>query len=328
MLAALSYESPLSERVGALMMDLNTFVTSIQRPKVRDLSWAEKAHRLAEDLSARVHDLHETLAAKRQEYRGQMERISASLRAYAEELGERPNVKKLQELYAALAADYEELFEHLKELRLGGGVELVRNNHLKPMKAARNLFHMAMGIGGVVCYEFLFTRLQCVIILIGILATFAVLDVARRRWPAFNDFMIDRLFGSIVRPFERHHVPGATYFVIGLLLITPFFAKTTVQAAVLILAFADPMASIIGKRWGGFKLVHDKSAVGTLAFFLTAVLVSGLFLLTMGDVSIARALAAALVMAFSGALAELLSTRLDDNLAIPVVCTFAGAMIL
>ena len=46
------------------------------------------------------------------------------------------------------------------------------------------------------------------------------------------------------------------------------------------------------------------------------------------DLSHSYALVAALIIAAAGTIVEVLSTRLDDNLTIPIVCAFTAFLLL
>ena len=102
-----------------------------------------------------------------------------------------------------------------------------------------------------------------------------------------------------------------------------------VIVAVLILALADPAASITGRLWGKRKLHHNKSYVGTGSFFAVAWVTAIVFLtVAVKDLSTPHAVGAALIIATAGTIVEALSTRLDDNLTIPVVCALSAFLLL
>ena len=101
------------------------------------------------------------------------------------------------------------------------------------------------------------------------------------------------------------------------------------EVAVLILALADPAASITGRLWGKRKLYSNKGYVGTGSFFAVAWITAIIFVtIAVEDLSTPHAIVAALIIATAGTMVEVLSTRLDDNLTIPVVCAFTAFLLL
>lgn len=324
-----TYEISLNDQLLSLMEDLNTFVSTIERPKLKDESWNIAMQRYCDELSARMNEIHQALQEKADEYSGVMQEISERIAAYKAGLKDNAGASKMKAFYQTLSDEYEVLFEHLQELKLAGLEGLVRNNHLKPSNYARNIFHVIMGMSGVLMYEFILSYQQAMTVLLSIFFVFGSLEVIRRFHSGFNDFMVDKLFGLISRPFERHHTNGSTYMVIALITVVFLFPKHVAEIGVVVLAFADPMASVIGKRWGNKKLYRDKSVVGTAAFLLTAFVATTIFmLLAMPALSLGYTLLTALVLAVVGMLTELFSSRVDDNLSIPILCSFAAYLML
>jgi dolichol kinase len=86
---------------------------------------------------------------------------------------------------------------------------------------------------------------------------------------------------------------------------------------------ADPAAGIVGRRLGRIRLRARRSLEGTLAFLAAGTLAALASLTVFHAIPWPERLMVALVGAAAGALAELFTTRLDDNLTIPL--TVAGA---
>jgi phytol kinase len=95
---------------------------------------------------------------------------------------------------------------------------------------------------------------------------------------------------------------------------------TAVELGLLVLAFGDPAASVLGKRYGKRKLWREKSLVGFNAFIAISFVVSFIFLsLAMGGETLTWRLGVAAIAAVVGAVTELFSERLDDNFTILVM---------
>lgn len=99
-----------------------------------------------------------------------------------------------------------------------------------------------------------------------------------------------------------------TWFLLGVVLVLWFPGRTLAAPSILVLAAADPAASVVGCH-GGTRPLGKDSLEGPAAFFLGAAAVLIPF------VGILTALPAAAV----GTPVEAFTTRLDDNVVIPVV---------
>ena len=132
----------------------------------------------------------------------------------------------------------------------------------------------------------------------------------------------------MMRPHERFQVNSASYYFFGLFLSALLFPKEAVLMGVLILGFGDPVASLVGQRYGRLKLYGEKSLAGSLAFLASGTLVAFIYtLIYMDSFSIMGKLGLCFFVALVGAAAELFTKKIDDNFTIPVACSMAGAFI-
>lgn len=254
--------------------------------------------------------------------------LAGLLRAYLDGLAQTPEAPRLREQHAALARGYEDLLLAARDARLENAEKLNRSRQLKPTNYARNLFHAGMGVFAVSLYHFVLSRAQALWVLGSVLAVFAALELSRRFSSRWNDFLVDKAFGAISRPSERHRLNSSTLYVFALLLITALFPKLAVEAAILILGVADPAASVIGRRFGRRKLFRDKSVAGSLGFWGAGSLSCAVLLGLATDWPLWYVGLAALLVSLVGAVTELLSSRVDDNFSIPMMCATAGALLL
>jgi len=195
---------------------------------------------------------------------------------------------------------------------------------LSPLIVARTLFHAGMAVVAVVCYQFFLTRAQATGVLLTLLTIFTTLEIARRYSERFNQFLVHTFFKPIARPRELHKTNSATWYLLALTCVTPFFSRDAVITGILVIGFGDPAAAWIGKRFGKLKLYKNKSLVGSVGFFVTSVLVSSAFLFKFSHPSFAGIIAAAA----AGTIAELYTARLDDNLTVPIAATLAAAIFM
>jgi diacylglycerol kinase (CTP) len=327
--STLTQENVLSTQLPLVVKEIRQFVANVQRPKLNDRVWVTSTCQYSKQLESRIAELQEPLIARHESFRRSLDEFTVSLRAYCSGLTQNTNNQKIRALYASLTRSYEDFLIQLPKLKLEGVGSLTRTSHLKPMNYARNLFHAVSGLVAVLLYQFLLTKSQAVACVLVAAAVLVILEIGRRCSGRWNKFLAENIFKVLAHPSERDRITGSTYFVVGLAVITVVFPKPPVEVAILILAFADPVASITGRLWGKRKLFQNKSYVGTGAFFAVAWVTASIFLtVAVKDLSTPRAAVAALIIAAAGTIVELLSTRLDDNLTIPVVCALAAFLLL
>ena len=117
---------------------------------------------------------------------------------------------------------------------------------------------------------------------------------------------------------------GSTYMAAASLIVFLFFDKELAILALLYIAVGDPLAGVVGKRYGRVK-IGSKSVEGTMAFAVGAGAV-GCGMVAGGlEVPYWVALGGAGV----GALVELFPSPLDDNLTVPPMsATLMWALLL
>ncbi|MEK6628541.1 MAG: hypothetical protein AABY53_07935 [Bdellovibrionota bacterium] len=142
-------------------------------------------------------------------------------------------------------------------------------------------------------------------------------DFLRLKNEGFNRFLTG-FFGPIMRSSELHRLAGTTYLITGSVLTAFFFNKGVVALSLLFLAFADPIASYVGIKYGKDKLFGHKSVQGFVAAFAVCTGLCYLFLFynRVQDYILIASLLAGLV----GSLSELIPVgKLDDNFSMPVL---------
>ncbi|GMV06602.1 MAG: hypothetical protein AMXMBFR53_28780 [Gemmatimonadota bacterium] len=180
-----------------------------------------------------------------------------------------------------------------------------RTSGLQP---GRRLFHAFNGSVVALALTWLdMARPTVLWILGGILAALVVLDVVRLTVPAANALFF-RSFQHLASPREAAGPASSTWYTLGLLLTVALFPRDAAVTGVLFLAWADPAASYLGRRFGKRPFLGG-SLEGTLVFTAVAAAVA---------VFRHGALVGA-VAAVGGAFAERRSWPLDDNLTVPVV---------
>lgn len=197
---------------------------------------------------------------------------------------------------------------------------------LRPTNYARNVLHLLSATTGIVVLELVPSMGWAVAIASCVAALGWSLEVGRRRSAAVNRFCM-ALFGRTAHPHEAHRINSATWFSSALVLLALTGATVPCVIALAVLGVGDPLAAIVGRRFGRVPLVHGRTLEGTLAFAVAGgVAAAALVAILHPELAVHRALFAAAAAAACGAVAELLCRKVDDNLAIPLAA-FAGAFL-
>jgi dolichol kinase len=134
-----------------------------------------------------------------------------------------------------------------------------------------------------------------------------------------------RFFRPIAHANEWRDVNSATWYATALIImsiVVPFHAA---EVGVVVLAIADPMAGIVGRRFGKRRFASGRSLEGAAAFAVTGALASFAWMAAVGTYDSSRFFIAA-VAGIVGAAVELVVSRVDDNLAIPLGTSLAVAL--
>ncbi len=140
----------------------------------------------------------------------------------------------------------------------------------------------------------------------------ALIDVVRFTTKK-GDELFWRHLGFLAGDREKTGPTTSLYYALSLLLCAVLYPKEAVLGAIICIAIGDPVAMIVGKRYGRIRL-RKKSIEGSLAGFL--VCVPAIYLAT-------SSMRVAVVGSFAGALIEFLPLPVDDNLTVPL---FSGAV--
>lgn len=324
--AASMDENRLAESISDFAGRLHTFMLKIQRPRPADRRWSNMILDYCHDVSDYCAQVRADLSGTRGALSRLLDEMMEKIREYSRELSQNPNAKRLKEMGRSLSRSYEKLLLAVKELKIQFPAGVPEPRHLKPTNYYRNVFHMGIGVVAVTLYQLVLTQGQALTILLSTLAVFTTLEVTRKFSDRWNDFLVDKVFGIIVRPHERFRVNSSTWYLAALTLMTAITPKTALEVGLLVLAFGDPAASVAGRRWGRIKLWREKSVVGSTAFTAASFVASFLFLsMAVPNLGLAPTFAVSLAAAFSGAVTELFSQRINDNFTIPVVAAGVAA---
>ncbi|MCO4773015.1 MAG: hypothetical protein KDA24_23480 [Deltaproteobacteria bacterium] len=300
-----------------LAMDLYSLLREMDPGRWR----TDSAQATAEHLARFKVALDDTLAAL--ESRIQTSSPDEELRTVRARLAEIQEIVGGQ-VTASAAASREQwmalrvaLLPRYESLRSVLRTEAVHVPALRPTNYRRSLVHVTSGFVAFTIISLLPGRAW----LVGIASLFFVyawvVEFIRRRSPSFNARVM-AFYAPIAHAHEWDRVNSGTWYCTALFIIAMTGSPLVCAIAVLILGVSDPMAALIGRRWGKTKLVNGRSLEGTLAFAVSGTLVASLMSAWVYPISLPQAFALAGVAGVAGAIAELFSRSIDDNLTIPV----------
>ena len=112
----------------------------------------------------------------------------------------------------------------------------------------------------------------------------------------------------------KFHPTGSIYVLMAALICSCFFDKYAAIIGLTVMLVADSAAALVGKAFGKRKIYKNKTLEGTLAFFLSAILVNVCFsfVYPFGMLNILACGVATLAELFEDKI------KIDDNLSIPL----------
>lgn len=197
----------------------------------------------------------------------------------------------------------------------------------RPPNHTRSLVHAASGVVLLLLIQHVLPpAAMAPVAAIFFVAAWAM-EIGRRHSDTVNRFLM-WVFGPIAHAYEADKVNSATWYVTALLALSLAASPMVCSLAVIVLGIGDPAAAFIGRRWGRTRLASGRSLEGSLAFVVSASIAAfatlGVYYPTLG---LEEMVALALVTALAGAIAELVTAGLDDNLVIPLAAA-AGASLV
>lgn len=286
---------PAVWRDDAALARMESFRALRARADETHSAWSELSEAASSQLYERFCELHQTLA---------LDEVWADATIEWESLRLR-----LTPLYEAMVA----------ELRVEGE----RVKHVHPTNYWRNGVHVFSGVSLTLAFEHVFTWYTMTLIALGWVTWAWTLEITRRRSEKWNDVLMS-VFGKFSRPHERYRVNSATWYgtaLFGVVLTAPNYCGVM---GMLILAVGDPAASICGRKFGKTKILGSKSLEGSAAFALVSWAASFAYLsVYYPQISVGARLALSLTAGLVGAVVELISTRIEDNVTIPLAVAWS-----
>lgn len=182
---------------------------------------------------------------------------------------------------------------------------------------ARKIWHMA-GVFTIFAIYYVCPSEYVLPALMAVLVLFVPVDLLRQKNPKINR-MVLKVFGPIMRKGEVDGIAGTTWLIAGVTVVAYFCPRAIVSLTLLFLAFADPLASFVGIRFGRIKIFGRKTLEGFLTAYFVCALATYIFLSMTADFGPAL-IWISLIAGLIGSLAELVPVgKLDDNFTMPVL---------
>ncbi|RME20701.1 MAG: hypothetical protein D6798_19885 [Deltaproteobacteria bacterium] len=301
----------LAFEVHALLSDLDT---ARFRAELADACRRHVAHIEARMVPLTSGELNGTVAAS-------LDELRQVIAAYAPP-AELPR-DRIDAEWTRFRTRLQPAYEHLVEVLRREAVHVPAR---RPTNYARSIFHFASAAAAIAVIWFLLTPTSMLLIGAALAALAWTLEAARRISPRINAVLM-AILGGVAHPHEHYRVNSATWYCTALLGLGLTGSPLLATIGLAVLGVADPVAALVGRRWGTWKLVHGRSLQGTLAFLVAGtVVVAALVRAARTDLAPFATLALAATAAGFGAIAELFSLRVDDNLSIPIAAA-AGAAV-
>ncbi|NCN40807.1 hypothetical protein GW916_06100 [bacterium] len=181
----------------------------------------------------------------------------------------------------------------------------------------RRLWHF-LGVMAMVGLYLFLEKDEALWVACGVTLVLGGMDLLRLFIPPLNR-VLTRVFKPFLREKEAHGLTAASSMLIGVTFAIALFPKDILLLTLGMLAVADPMAALVGIRFGKERLIGNKSLAGTTAAFLVCSVLA-LSYFTYFQLFQDRLLLVTVLVGLIGALSELVPIfNLDDNLTFPIL---------
>ena len=204
--------------------------------------------------------------------------------------------------------------------------EAASGRTLRPTNYARNVFHMIGAVGVLQILSMLPDRTTTIAVALAVTIPAWLVEAGRRTFPPLNDWMM-WLFGPVAHPHERFRANSASWYATAMTILALLAPVPASILGVAVLGFGDPIAAIVGRRLGRTPLMGGRTLEGSLGF-VAAGWAAGVAALAVWAPGVEDPILVALFAAIFGAIAELFSHDLDDNLTIPLGAALGAVVVM
>jgi len=158
-----------------------------------------------------------------------------------------------------------------------------------------------------ISYYYFFSKEKILFILFIISFIFVIIEILRLNINFINQIFY-RVFGLMIREYERKKITGATIIFISCFFIILIFEKNIAIYSMFIVCISDAIAALVGKKWGKNK-IYNKTFEGSLAFFIVSIII-GMFFLDINLVGL-------FFLSIIATIVELIPSPINDNIIVP-----------
>ena len=218
----------------------------------------------------------------------------------------------MQPTYASVAACLEPLAKPVPSLR--------------PTNWGRSIFHLANSVGCLLLVQHVLDRTGMIAAACGFALFCWTMEALRLKFKGVTRFFMI-FMRKFAHPHEHYRVNSSTWFGTALGIMSLTCMPMAASVGIMVLGLADPMAAIVGRRYGRTKLYKSRTLERTTAIVVPGFVISMVSLaIYYPSVSLGAGMIIAACGAVFGAVAELFSTKLDDNLTIPVAAAMGATV--
>lgn len=215
-------------------------------------------------------------------------------------------------------------YEDLSSVLLAEAIALPTH---RPTNYTRSLFHVLMGLGSVALVQHVLTPRSMIMVTAAFAGWAWSMEIGRRFSTRLNELLMIA-FKQVAHEHERRKVNSSTWYTTALLILALTSSPRTCAIALVVLAVGDPAAALVGRRWGKTKLVAGRSLEGTSTFVVVGALTTiAMLRLYYPELPMGVTAALACAAALAGAISEVVSKRIDDNLTIPLAAAAAAGVV-
>jgi len=153
-----------------------------------------------------------------------------------------------------------------------------------------------------------------VVIAVVMLIAFLSFELYRLQNKTFKQKLMQK-FSHLFKKEEENGIVSSIWGPVDLLILVLFFSKPTIVATLCVGCYSDPIAAMVGMKFGGKKNKNGKTWAGTTAFFVSSVI---LIVIAMAVIHAAIPWYFVILLSFIAAMLERYVTFGDDNLIVPL----------
>lgn len=157
-----------------------------------------------------------------------------------------------------------------------------------------------------------------------VLVAFLSFEYCRLYHQSWREKIMSR-FSYTIKEKENHALLGSIWGPIDLLILALVFSRPTVVTTLFVGSLADPIAAIIGIKYGGKKNKLGKTIAGTIAYFLTSLI---FVVISLMIIQVHVSFVFILALCLLAALLEGYWPYGDDNVVAPMVFAIGMEIVL